>query len=105
MQVEYLRFLNTFDRHALGDPSVTKLNMEHRLNLLWSRLPLVVRGEIGTLFGEIEGAHDTIETFEAVLAELEPRILSLVPGDGRGYAEIRSALAPFEARFRDLQDE
>ncbi len=102
VQVEYMRFLNVFDRYALGDPAVGKLDLERRLDLLWSHLPLVVRGEVGSLFGAIDGAHETIKALELVLAEHEPRILALAAGDSRGYVEIRGALDPFEARFRDM---
>ena len=102
VQVEYLKFFNAFDRYSLGDPTVGKGELKHRLDILWSQLPLVLRGEVGKLFAEITGAHETVDALRSTLSDLEPRILDLVPGQDSERIEIRDALAPFEDQFRDL---
>ena len=102
VQIEYFRFMSSFDRYALGDASVHKADLERRLDILWSRLPLVLEGEIGEFFAKIGNAHETITDFQRVLGEVELDILQMAPGDSTSRQRVRAAMAPFQTRLRDL---
>ncbi|MFQ5775755.1 MAG: sensor histidine kinase [Kiloniellaceae bacterium] len=98
LEVEYLRFLDAFDRFALADPSgeadeaAGRRELRRRLDVLWSRIPLLLTGEEGRQFKSIVDVQDMARDLDAMFRVFEPAIVNIAPGDAEAYATIRERL-------------
>lgn len=92
LQSEHLRFVNALDRYAAGDPDTTSQDLQRRLDIFVSRLPLFLQGAHGELFGHVPGAHSTVLALEGVIERLEPRIRNLARNNHAAYRSIRREL-------------
>ena len=100
LEIEYLRFLGAFDRFALTpqdqvaeEDILRRRGLKRRLDVLWSRIPLLNTGEEGRLFESVPDVHDLARDLEAMLRDSETAILSLAPGDAAAYRALRDRLA------------
>ena len=57
LEFEYERFLHALNLYAHGDEKTDKAQLERRLDVLWSRIPLLLEGQIGAFFGTVEGVR------------------------------------------------
>ncbi len=95
LEFEYERFLNAFNLYAHGDAKTSKAQLELRLDILWSRIPLLLEGKIGAFFGSIEGVQETVRAFQAVLSDLDPQIRGLARDDLATYQALRKDLETY----------
>jgi len=95
IETEYLKFISALDRLAYGDPEISADAVRERFEILWSRLPVVLKGEDGALARTVEGVVPLAESLARTLAEIEPIVIDLQPGDTAGYRRIRTVLDPF----------
>ena len=102
LEFELERFLNALDRHLLGAPDADADGVALRFDVLWSRLPILLRAEETTEVRSIEGAARLFEDFSGTLAAVEPDLNALVAGDRDRYQRIRGALAQWREPIRTL---
>lgn len=89
-----LRFLDTLDRYGDGDGGVDRDRLLRDLDVVWSRLNLSREGEMARRIRDLPGAPEAIEAARDALAELEPRIQALAPGDAAEAGAIAARLRP-----------
>ncbi len=101
-QAEYWRFVDALDRH-FADPEGTALDeVLERLDILWSRIGLYGKGDVGRRLSAIEGAPETIAALSQALEEIEPGLIALKPRDRAAYRAIRARLAELEAPIFEM---
>ncbi|MBL8705120.1 MAG: PAS-domain containing protein [Rhodospirillales bacterium] len=100
--VEYLRLTETISSYQADPSAEARSDMLTRLDLFWSRLPLVLEGEEGKKIRSLPGAAASIQAIIADLPQLERRLQAL---SGRDLAAYRDAMAhadSYRAPLRDL---
>lgn len=102
LEFELERFLNALDRHLLGAPDDGADGVALRFDILWSRLPILLRAEETAEVRTIEGAARLFEDFSGTLAAVEPDLNALVAGDRGRYQRIRAALTQWREPIRTL---
>jgi PAS domain S-box-containing protein len=94
-EVELLNLLDTLDRLEAGTAGTGRDAVARRLDLLWSRLTVLREGEVGARLDAIANVGQILDDAAATLAEIEPAIRALAPGD--------SAATAVKSRLRSLQ--
>ncbi len=89
LQTEYLRFMGALDRFAADTGPAGRDELQRRLDILVSRLPLFQQGERAAIFGQIKGARETVSALQEVTDKLEPKVRSLLPNETEEYLAIR----------------
>jgi len=102
LQREYQRFMHALDRYALGDPAVTHGDVVLRMELLWSRLPVLLNGEVTAETRKIDGAVAMLRRLRDTLQAQEAAVKALRRGDDAARADIREAFAEFRKPIHDL---
>jgi signal transduction histidine kinase len=102
LEIEYYRFLESLGHYGRGDAAVDRAALDQRLDILWSRLPLLLEGEFGDYFASIEGAHASVRSLQSVLERLDPQIRVMAAGDPTSYAAVRGELDAFRQPVRAL---
>lgn len=102
LEVEHLRFLDTLNRFALDKHGGQESEIKRRFDILWSRPVVLMQGNGGQRFRQMEGATDLVRRYEEALREMEPRIFSLKSSDSDDYHFIRSRLVAFTIPLHDI---
>ncbi len=71
LEIEYLNFLSELTRYRLQPTPATKAAAIHRLDLVWSRVPLLVEGREGAPLRQLDGFDEVIERTRNVLTRTE----------------------------------
>lgn len=102
LYLELHRFLSTTDRFVLADGEVPHDEVMLRFNILWSRIPPFLNGPESAAARAVDGAVATVRALRSDLAELEPIVAELTPGDTAGRAAIRSELVGYLEPLHDV---
>lgn len=101
-ELEYHRFMGVLARYGLGDPAATHSELMTRFDILWSRIPLLVRGQEAEKLKRTTVAPQLFRDMMDSLGRVDPMVAALEHGDRAGYRAIREELEPFGPRLRDL---
>src|SRR5690349_18759553 len=96
---EFLRFLDALNRYMLPSDEVSKEDLLHRLDILWSRLPIFLEGPESARYGAVPGLQDAVRRLDAALGFIEPNLKALSKDDVATYKELRAA---FERQSQPL---
>ena len=99
---ELLRLVNTLDAHATGTLEVSQDDLVERFDIFWSRLPLLVEGPDGNRIAEISDSATIVPGLRDRLAQLEPDLLALEPGDRQAQLRLREELLTFHPSLHRL---
>ncbi len=102
VEVEFWRMLECATLFVSGVPDVDRPTLNLRVDIMFSRVAVFDGGAIRNRLNEVEGAAAIIENLKTVLAEQEPIIRSLSPGDFNTLARIRNEFLPIEPLVRNL---
>ena len=102
LEFEYQRFLNALNLYAHDDAKTDKAQLERRLDVLWSRIPLLLEGEIGVFFGTVEGVHETVSALQVALTDLDPQIRNLAREDLVSYRALRKDLEAYRESIYEV---
>lgn len=86
---EYWRFVDTFDRYAIGAPDMEHDDVLNRLDILWSRINVYEGGGIADRLAEVERSGEVVAALAATLEAVEPTIRALDKGGGDEYEYLR----------------
>jgi PAS domain S-box-containing protein len=92
MLLEYWRFLEAFDRYALGVPDIALDDVLLRLDIVWSRMNMFDGGAIARRLSAAGDDAAAVAALKADLEALEPAIRSIAPGDTEAFKVIRDRL-------------
>ena len=101
-EFEYVRFLDLLDRYGLGDQTVSRDDLLLRLDVLWSRLPLVITGAESITLQAMDGVPELIRSLIGTLEALDQDVTDLRAGDRDDYRAIRIRLEPYASPLHDL---
>jgi diguanylate cyclase (GGDEF)-like protein len=99
---ELERMLGTLDAYAAGADGVTKEELLRRVDLFWSRLPLLFKGYQSR---EIVAATDAEVTAPVIMERIDKlngKLKTFSPTDRRAYAEIREIFLSFRGPIQDI---
>lgn len=100
--IEAMRLLEALGRFAIGDPAVGKQGVAELLDIFLSRLPLLTIGEEAKAIAKYPELVELAGRVSGLVAELEPRILSLERGDGAAYVALRNDFEAVRVTLRDF---
>ena len=89
-----LSFLDSLQRYATGEGSVSEEQLAEKFDLVWSRVALVNAGNLAERLGAAPGAAETVAKLTAVLGQIDPLVAGLKPGDRAGARQIENLLVP-----------
>ena len=92
-ELELARLRMAADRYAFGIEPISREAVLERVDLLRSRLPLLLEGDDSHLVRHASGVEELVPKLEAELAEVERLLVSRPPGPGLGAA-IDARLEP-----------
>ena len=90
---EYWRLLDTLDRYASGEATLTRDDLTLRLDILWSRLDIFHGGDVGRRLNAVAGTSEAMAELGRTLRTIEPELAALRHGDARAGAELHGRLA------------
>ncbi len=85
--------INALDGYALGYLGVTHQDLLDRLDIFWSRVPLLLEGTEGERLRRFTEAATIVPEILADLKAIEPELLELRPNDAASHRRIRDQLA------------
>jgi signal transduction histidine kinase len=94
---EILRFANTLASYIQPRSTVSQDDLAHRLDVLWSRLPLFLEGPQSARYAVIPGLQSAVRRLEAMLQEIDEQVKDLQKGDFDTYDRLL-------ARFQEQAD-
>ncbi|WP_207481178.1 ATP-binding response regulator [Arenibaculum pallidiluteum] len=97
-EVESLRLLDALAGFEIGD--VDRQEMIDRLDIFWSRIPLMLDGTDSLAVARV-GHRETAAEILGELPALEERIATFSPGDG-SYSALRRDVDSMRARLHDV---
>ena len=100
-EAELGRFLAELGRFALGEPEVTAKAINRRFDILWSRVELFRRGDVGRRIRAYDGELGAIEQLRALLRKHETAIVNISHDDPLELH--REILAEFTAAGKRLR--
>jgi len=86
---EFLRFTGTLDLYVQPTSTLSKDQLLHRFDILWSRLPLFLEGPESARYAAVPGLQDSVRRLAATLEAMEPRLRDLRKGDLEMYETLR----------------
>ena len=92
--VDYWRFRDSIDGYAAGHPGADLDQILVRLDIMWSRIDVYRKGDVGKRLMAIEGAQGAITGLSEILREIEPDLRSLRRSDRATLTAIRARLDP-----------
>lgn len=98
---EYLRLVEAISSYYADPSPEAREQILTRLDLFWSRLPLVLEGEEGLKIRGLTGAAEMIQRIIADLPALESKLQAI---DGTSALDYRSAIAQVETYRAPLRD-
>jgi diguanylate cyclase (GGDEF)-like protein len=99
---EAQRLLHALDHYALGGPEVSHSDLLDRLDIFWSRLPLLIRGEDSAIITRVTDAETLVPEILSKLERAELTLQSLTPENREAYAAARKQLAEFQEPLHQL---
>jgi diguanylate cyclase (GGDEF)-like protein len=100
-ELELIKLRAAADRYAYGTAPVSRDAVLERVDLLRSRLPLLLEGEDSQLTREAEGLEELVARLERSLAEVEQLLRTRPPGPALGAA-IQALLGPLVEPTHDM---
>ena len=99
-QFELERLSSAVTDYVGGAPDdIDKTELLERMDIFWSRLPLMLEGREGRRLSQIEGAQDSARHALETLQRLEPAVKTLARGDREAYARIRAEIDTLKPAF------
>ena len=99
---ELQRLLRALDAYALGYGDVDREALVERLDIFWSRMPLLVEGSDGELITAMSDAESVVPRVVAELEAIEPDLLALEPDDRAAQRAIRDRLSALQEPLRRI---
>ncbi len=96
------RTIAALDAYMSGLRDLTKEDLLARIDIFWSRLPILFEGDQSSGLVELTNVKATASQIISRLEEMEADILTLEPDDQRTYAKLRSTFLSFERPLQDL---
>ncbi|MBL4615305.1 MAG: HAMP domain-containing histidine kinase [Magnetovibrio sp.] len=100
--LELERTLHTLHMYVQGDSGVTYQAAILRYDILWSRLPAIIKAKNSQNLREFENVNDTVLELQNALVGLDPIIETIKPGDHETMSYIHNKLIPFSSRLNRL---
>ncbi|TCS65127.1 GGDEF domain-containing protein [Varunaivibrio sulfuroxidans] len=91
---EYLRFLYTLEAYAYQRPETTHEKVVLRMEILWSRLPILLYGDSTKPIRGLKSLAGTVRHVMTTIERIEPLVMALKPGDLATYKNIRAEVDP-----------
>ena len=105
LQREYLRFLNNFDRYALGFDGDGKAELDQRLESLAAKLTLFLEGPLAKRFARMPETSANVALLREKLDGLIPEIRLFQKGDAAQYQSLRKDLEAFRRPVQQILTE
>jgi len=102
LQTDYHRLMGGLAAFAVPLTEVDRDELMLRFDLVWARADTLTKGEAFALFREEAGVIGVVEPLLATLAEIEPAVAALEPGDAEAAAGIRAELLPHDTAIARL---
>ena len=102
LEAEHLRLLGALDRYAAGLGDLSREELLARMEMLHSRLPVLLHGTDTELARALPGAAALAERLIETLARIEPDLVALEPGDRAAYGLLHGELAAFSGPIHAL---
>ena len=96
LELELLEFLSTVDRFVLADGEASHDEVLLQFDLLWSRIPVFLKGPEAAAAREVDGAISTVTGLLSTLRRLEPIVSQLTPRDDAGRDLITDSLVSYK---------
>jgi PAS domain S-box-containing protein len=101
-QSEYLRLGEALARYEAEPGAETRREMLHRLDIFWSRLPVIAEGAEGESVRRLPGVPDLIAQLIGRLPALEAVLNGTEPGDAGSFFTARTLLESYRAPLQTL---
>jgi signal transduction histidine kinase/ActR/RegA family two-component response regulator len=92
VEKEYLRTMESLAQFGLSPSAATKEAFVERIDIFWSRLPVLLKGPQAAGLREIEGLVGTVNAITRQLEAVEPDIQRLKADDRNGLWEVHAKL-------------
>ncbi|MHA1598650.1 MAG: hypothetical protein ACTSV1_07995, partial [Alphaproteobacteria bacterium] len=92
LESEHLRFIQSLDSYVFGVNDTSHDDLVLRMDIFWSRLPLLLEGQDSLQINKIDGVKDTARKSLETLQRIEPVIQGLKPGPSELYHAVRNDL-------------
>jgi signal transduction histidine kinase len=102
IRYEFLRFSSTLDLYVQPSSSLSKDDLLHRFDILFSRLPVFLEGPEGKRYAAVPGLQNTVRGLLMTLESLEPRLRELRKGDFERYDTLRQEFADQATSLSEL---
>ena len=99
---ELERMIGTLDALAAGADDVTKEELIQRVDIFWSRLPLLHEGDQSSDIVELSDAEITAPAIMKRIDGLNDALASFSPEDQQAYAELRQVFQSFQQPVQDI---
>ena len=102
VELEFLRLENALESYASSIGPTTHEELVERLDIFWSRLPILLHGSEAERLRSIEGFQREIEGIQATMELLEPALMALKKDDAQTFQMIRAELRKVEVSIHQF---
>jgi signal transduction histidine kinase len=102
IRYEFLRFTSTLDLYVQPSSGLSKDDLLHRFDILFSRLPVFLEGPEGQRYAAVPNLQNTVRGLLMTLESLEPRLRELRKGDFERYDTLRQEFADQATSLSEL---
>ena len=101
-QTQLLRLEEAVNRYQVEPTVENKEQVSVRLDLLWSRIPLLLDSAVGQAARTISGMVPKLEDLRRQLPDLERELAALAPGDNEAWKRVVTRLRAFYTPLNEL---
>jgi len=101
-EIEYLNFVDTLDRFAIGDERATKDALIECFEIFWSRLPVILKEDSSKKLRLVEGLVETASAIFGKIQEIEPALSKVGREDSAELTYLRQELEALRVPLQQM---